>query len=446
MAVAPTGLIFKTLQFDGQSSGEYGVYITGKAVYNAPARDIEMVSIPGRNGSFALDHGRFENIEVTYPAGIFADNEEDFAKAISDFRNVLCSRNGYVRLTDDYNPEEFRMAIYKSGLEVSPAQLRAGEFEITFDCKPQRWLMSGEAAIEVESGTTLLNPTMFDARPMLEVTGYGDVHIGDNEITLVNSIIGDIPFSGREYTFNSSATSGVLSVTLTGIADKANPGDVIDVCLNAPADQFISTQTMVSGNIPSGAGTMGPATDPQSTYPNHLVVTETGLPSKSLRFEGTMSGVVSYYVTASLEPFSFVYGTSETKSYSLAWEFLPPFGGNNIVFTTTLTAVYNGTDKITFTLSRTTTNDDYDIYAMTGNFKLATGDIIVHSTKSTLGTPTYVDCDLGEAYMISNGNYISLNSAIQLPAELPTLVAGENEITFDNTVTDLKVIPRWWKV
>ena len=118
MAIEQTGAIYKTLTFDGESSGTYGVYITGEAVYNAPEREVEMISIPGRSGQLALDKGRFENIEVTYPAGIFTDNEEDFAEGISNFRNFLCSRNGYVRLQDDYNPNEYRLAIYKSGLEV----------------------------------------------------------------------------------------------------------------------------------------------------------------------------------------------------------------------------------------------------------------------------------------------------------------------------------------
>ena len=149
MAIAETGDIFKALTFDGVSSRDYGVYITGEAVFNAPERDVEMITIPNRNGAFALDNGRFENITVSYPAGIFADTETDFAQAISDFRNVLCSKRGYCRLEDEYNPDEYRMAIYKSGLEVSPAQLKAGEFEIIFECKPQRWLKSGDEIIEV---------------------------------------------------------------------------------------------------------------------------------------------------------------------------------------------------------------------------------------------------------------------------------------------------------
>ena len=144
-----TGAIFKKLYFDGQSSGNYGVYISGEGTFNAPKRDVEMVSIPGRNGDLALDKGRFENIEGTYKAGLFGVDEADFAEAISDFRNFLCSRKGYVRLEDDYNPDEYRMAVYKSGLEVDAKQLKAGEFDIVFDCKPQRWLKSGEEAVTI---------------------------------------------------------------------------------------------------------------------------------------------------------------------------------------------------------------------------------------------------------------------------------------------------------
>ena len=148
MAVNETGAIFKALTFDGESSRDYGVYITGQAVYNAPERDVEMVTIPGRNGAFAQDQGRFENIEVTYPAGMFASNQADFAQGIAAFRNMLCSRKGYCRLTDEYNPNEYRLAVYKSGLEVDPAR-SAGEFNITFECKPQRYLMSGERVFHV---------------------------------------------------------------------------------------------------------------------------------------------------------------------------------------------------------------------------------------------------------------------------------------------------------
>ena len=138
-------MIFKNLTFDGISLKEYGVYISGEAVFDSPTREVEMITIPGRNGSFALDKGRFNNITVTYPAGIYATSETEFAEKVSTLRNLLASRKGYCRLTDEYNPDEFRLGVYKAGLELDPTHYNeAGRFELSFDCKPQRFLFSGE--------------------------------------------------------------------------------------------------------------------------------------------------------------------------------------------------------------------------------------------------------------------------------------------------------------
>ena len=141
--------VFNSLTFDGENSLDYGVYITGEAVYNAPDRAVELISIPGRNGAIALDQGRFENIEVTYPAGTFGDDQPEFASKIRAFRNALASRFNYVKLTDSYHPDEYRLGLYKSGLTTTPVQRsKAGEFPIVFNCKPQRFLTSGETEVD----------------------------------------------------------------------------------------------------------------------------------------------------------------------------------------------------------------------------------------------------------------------------------------------------------
>ena len=194
MAIKPG---YKTFTFDGKRSRDYNTYITGSAVYNAPEREVEMIEIPGRNGAFALDKGRFQNIEVTYPAGIYAESQEDFAEALSDLRNMLCSRTSYCRLEDEYNPDEYRMAVYKSGLDVDPAAFqRAGEFEITFECKPQRWLKSGETKQAIaNSGDTITNPTLFESGPLLEIEGYGTIDFNGFEIEIDSGQIGEITLS-----------------------------------------------------------------------------------------------------------------------------------------------------------------------------------------------------------------------------------------------------------
>jgi len=178
--------LFNSFTFDGINSLTKGIFITGQAVFNAPARVVEMISVPGRNGEIAMDQGRFENIEVTYPAGCFSESMEDFADKIAAFRNELASRYTYKRITDSYNPDEFRLGLYKSGLSVEAlAYNDAGSFDVVFNCKPQRWLLSGEAKQTFTASGTITNPTVFGARPLLAVTGAGNLTVGTQTMTLI---------------------------------------------------------------------------------------------------------------------------------------------------------------------------------------------------------------------------------------------------------------------
>ena len=100
-----------TLTFGGVNSADYGVYITGSGVYNAPKRAVENIVVPGRNGLLTIDQGRYENITVEYPAFAFGKTREEFQQKITAFRNAIMSQIGYQRLEDTYHPDEYRMAL-----------------------------------------------------------------------------------------------------------------------------------------------------------------------------------------------------------------------------------------------------------------------------------------------------------------------------------------------
>ncbi len=80
--------------FDGKKSSDYGVYISGSHVYDAPERDETKIEIPGRNGELTIDNGRYKNQPLKYPAFII----EDFDPNIEGLRNYLMSKRGYFRL------------------------------------------------------------------------------------------------------------------------------------------------------------------------------------------------------------------------------------------------------------------------------------------------------------------------------------------------------------
>ena len=169
--------------FGGIDSRDFGVYISGPGVFNSPEREFNMVDVPGRNGAVILSATRFPNLKLTYPAFIYTN----FKTNLEDLRSALQSVSTYQKLTDTYNQDEYRLAVYDSDFSVSPIKtLRAGEFELNFSCKPQRFLTSGETEVEVEDEDTLTNPTEFDALPKITVEGYGTLYIGSQRITIAD--------------------------------------------------------------------------------------------------------------------------------------------------------------------------------------------------------------------------------------------------------------------
>lgn len=177
------GLIYEYLTYDGVSSLDFGVKISGSGTFDAPVRDIESISIPGRNGDLHIDNGRFNNIDITYPAYI----TEHFSKNFDAFKAFLLSKRGYKRLVDTYHPDHYRLAIFNNALtpDMTPRNL-AGSFDLVFNCDPRRFLMTGDKPIEVTTGASIKNPTLFDAKPLIRVYGTGTITVGGISV-VVNS-------------------------------------------------------------------------------------------------------------------------------------------------------------------------------------------------------------------------------------------------------------------
>ena len=170
-----------TFTFDGVVSSTYGVYISGGGTYNAAARDVDVIEVPGRDGVLTLDNGRFDSIKHTYEAFIIPG----FSANVEGLRNQLMARRGHKRLTDGYHPDEFYLAYYERGLEVKPTEtLREGTLTIEFTRDPRRFLTSGETVTALTADGSITNPTLFSSRPLLRVYGTGVLGIGDQYITI----------------------------------------------------------------------------------------------------------------------------------------------------------------------------------------------------------------------------------------------------------------------
>lgn len=167
--------------FDGKSSRDFAAWINGNGIFDSPERDTENIQIPGRNGDLTIDNGRYRNLKLRYPSYI----REDFQQNFDALKAWLESRRGYKRLVDSYYPDRFRRAKFKGPLEPAMGALnRYGTFEIAFDCDPRHFLKDGEKTKDFTSSGSIMNPTHFDALPLMRVYGTGTVTIGDVAVTI----------------------------------------------------------------------------------------------------------------------------------------------------------------------------------------------------------------------------------------------------------------------
>lgn len=416
MGIAP----YKYFTYDGESSRDYDVYLTGTGVFNAPERAVEMVEIPGRNGNYALDKGKFNNISVTYKAGIVDYSESDFADKVSAVRNWLCSKVGYKRLSDDYNPNEYRMAVFKSGVNIEHEDLRTGTFDIVFECKPQRWLTSGETATAVANNGTLSNPTPFDSEPLLAVKGYGTIGFNGYEIEIENGALGTILMASE-----SSISSSTSTITLNNVSS-LNASDPIYFSGDSVKIEFI-------------------VRDPSGDYmwTSASVSSSSNVVYAGFQKIGMTRATISVTCDTSTQ---FAKGTSSTITSTAVFS-VNGHGVGTLTLSASISFAYDGDDEIVITRSVTASGTyshvgDIEVAYSTDNSPEVCGD----SSKTLLGNPTYIDCEVGECYKYEGAEIVSLNDKIALGSDLPKLSVGTNTFTYDNTVTELKVTPRWWKV
>lgn len=438
MAIIKTGAIFRSLTFGSVNSADYGVYITGEAVYNAPTRAVEFVDVPGRNGALILDAGHWNNIQVKYPAGIFASDQPNFRANFAAFRNAVASQIGYQRLSDTYNPNEYRMAAYVSGVELAPTGYgQAGEFDLVFDCKPQRWLTSGETPETVaSSGDTVTNPTLYESSPLIVAEGYGEIGINGFEMEIFDIPIGAVSMYEQESRSAQIYTTETPSWTFPYNVDSFQIGDTIT----------ISGATFTwrhEDNFNSGTGTGYKVTN-FNTGSGSGYADVTWLPKTwgavfsfpDIQFTVGTDSVAQYTRTNTIAGVRYVGGSAtQVKS------------DTQVGVATVTHDATAGTITFSFSSSMDVADWTYngETMILEQSVAITFAGISGMSTKPVT-QDIYIDTEIGEAYTIQGGEPVSLNNSVSIGSDLPVLAPGSNLITFDNTITSLQIVGRWWEL
>lgn len=169
--------------YAGRRSTDYGLYLRSAPKRAKPARQIEIVSIPGRNGRLRIDKGAYENTTVVYDC--FFSGGPEQASAIANW--LYDAGAGYLELRDTYHPGVFCCAAFDGPFDAEDILSQLGIVSLTFDCKPQLWTDAGQQPVEFKLPISadnwsfdraavglLYNPYPFVAKPLIRIEGYAN--------------------------------------------------------------------------------------------------------------------------------------------------------------------------------------------------------------------------------------------------------------------------------
>lgn len=173
--------------FDGMKASDYGVKM--REPFNldgaSPSNSLNK-KLLGRNGNLTAWDGSYANRKGTAKCFLL---DNIVSTKLDTFMAGLFKNPGYRKLVVDSIPDVYLMATVTAGPETQIRNNLLAPFKITFSCKPQKFLTTGDTAISFTAAGMIVNPTVYDALPIITITGsgFGSVTVGGVTV-IVHSI------------------------------------------------------------------------------------------------------------------------------------------------------------------------------------------------------------------------------------------------------------------
>lgn len=375
-----------SLVFNGINSSRYGVIISGGGTYATPERDVSVVTVPGRNGDLIIDNGRFNNIQITYTAGISKGFETKFLPFIRALKAV----KGYARLVDSYHPDYYRLASFRSELVPDVGTImRSGHFDLVFDCKPQRFLKSGEVEVPFPDSAKTRQPI------------YTYNQLSSNTRENIVDAIGQV--TGKDMTKILYYVLDMSGQSLTGNEITTVEGG-FDLFFAAACSDDPTTAAGNSSTTKYQPSFLWPG----NTYNYWLV---------------PAAANIKVYADGQL-----IYENPNTEHKNL-----------------TNQSLYGAKPLVKVDIPDGSGVTDYLFSIGPNGVRFTRPNVFPYNRAQTIT----IDCELMDAYSLPRGNaagsLVNWNPYVTF-VKAPELEPGDNDIAYDSTVTNLRITPRWWSL
>ena len=171
-------MLNETFYLDGIDARSAGIQLQAPIEFSEAVPVVEAQTIPGRNGDLIWETGSYENRSGS--ASCFC-LQKDVEKAISSAGRFLMGKKGYRRLETSDDPDHYWMARVENSPRIEQRLRTLAPFDIGFDCKPQRFVKSGENPIELYENEIVFNDHIVyneygqKSLPLITVHGKGKI-------------------------------------------------------------------------------------------------------------------------------------------------------------------------------------------------------------------------------------------------------------------------------
>lgn len=208
---------------DGKCSADFDTWIATSNMFDGAEYDAETVEIPGRNGTIVMSNNRFKNFAGSVSCYI----PHDMKTNVDALRSFVSTKNSYCRYEDTMHPDEFRLARFVGGFQLPESDRVGAAFDLNFDCKPQRFLKSGEIPSEFAAAGNIYNPTDYASKPLIRCYGTsGSVTVGGVSVAVTGATTyADIDCELMEVYEGSTSRNSTTTLT-NGEFPTIEPGEV----------------------------------------------------------------------------------------------------------------------------------------------------------------------------------------------------------------------------
>ena len=171
--------------FKGVTSLEMGLLVGNNFSYPSTSRDIEFIDIDGRDGSLAIDRGRYNDVIRALPV-MLKTTEDALEEKITQITNWLLTDVNYHDFLWDEDLDFVYRAMCHQRYDIARLLKNFGRGIIYFRMHPIKYLNSALTEMPVINNQVVNNPFGVDAMPRLRVVGSGniDINIGNQRLRL----------------------------------------------------------------------------------------------------------------------------------------------------------------------------------------------------------------------------------------------------------------------